>query len=78
MIFIYVVKRSTPLSQPKFPNGANSDILGVTKLNSPQRCTSGFAFNLCVHQNVPKFKKCLIIVAIENANSLLKQKILRL
>ena len=39
--------------EPKFTNGAISDILGVTKSNSPQRCTSGSAFNLCVLQNVP-------------------------
>ena len=40
--------------EPKFPTGANSDILGVTKSNSPQRCTSGSAFNLCVLQNRPQ------------------------
>ena len=54
-------------SEPKFPNRANSDILGVTKSNSPQRCTSGSAFNLCVLQNVTKSKKFVIIVALENA-----------
>ena len=53
--------------EPKFPTGANSDIRGVTKSNSPQRCTSGSAFNPCILKNVPKSKKCLIIVAIRNA-----------
>ena len=53
--------------EPKFPTGANSDILGVTKSNSPQRCTSGSALNPCVLKRVPKSKKCVIIVAIENA-----------
>ena len=36
--------------EPKFPTGANSDILGVSKSSSPQRCTSGSAFNPCVLQ----------------------------
>ena len=53
--------------EPKFPTGDNSDILGMTKSNSPQRCTSGSAL-ICVYfKNVPKPKKCVIIVAIENA-----------
>ena len=38
--------------EPKFPNGANSDILGLIISNSPQRCTSDSA----VRQNVPKSK----------------------
>ena len=46
------------------------DILGVTKSNSPQRCTFGSGFNLCVYfKNVHKSKKCVIKVAIENAKS---------
>ena len=49
------------------PTGANSDILSVTKSNSPQRCTSGSAFNSCVLQKRPKSNKCVIIVALENA-----------
>ena len=49
-------------SEAKIPTGANSDILGVAKSNSPQRCISGSAFNLCVASQ----KKCVIIVAIEN------------
>ena len=53
--------------EPKFPTGANLDILGVTIFNSPQRCTSGSALNLCVLKIVPKSKKCVIIMAIENA-----------
>ena len=53
--------------EPKLPTGANLDILGVTKSNSPQRCTSGSAFNLCVLKNVSKSKECVIVVAIENA-----------
>ena len=43
--------------EPKFPSGANSDILGVTKSNSPQRCMSGSAFNLCVLQKRPQVKE---------------------
>ena len=39
----------------------------MTKSYSPQRCTSGSALNLCVLQKVHKSKKCVIIVAIENA-----------
>ena len=39
----------------------------MTKSNSPQRCTSGSAFNLCVLQKRPKIKKCVTIKAIENA-----------
>ena len=50
-----------------FPNGANSDILGVTKSNSAQRCTSGSVFNLCVLQKRPQIKEIHIIVATENA-----------
>ena len=47
----------SPELEPKFRNGANSDILGVTKSNSPQRCTSGSAFNLCVLQERPQVKE---------------------
>ena len=43
--------------EPKFPNGVNSDIFGVTKPNSPQRCTSGSAFNLCVLKKRPQVKE---------------------
>ena len=43
--------------EPKFPTGANSDILGVTKSNSPQRCTSGSAFNVCVLKKRPQVKE---------------------
>ena len=53
--------------EPKFPTGANSDILSVTKSNSPQMCTSGSAFNLCVLHKRPKSKKWVNVVAIENA-----------
>ena len=53
--------------EPKFPTGANSYIFGVKKSNSPQRCTSGFAFNLCVLQKRPQVKEMYNYVAIENA-----------
>ena len=43
--------------EPKFPTGVNSDILGVTKSNSPQRCTSGSAFNPCALQKRPQVKE---------------------
>ena len=43
--------------EPKYHSGANSDILGITQLNSPQRCTSGSAFNLCVLQKRPQVKE---------------------
>ena len=53
--------------EAKLPTGAYSDILGLTKSNSPQRCTSGSAFSRVYFKNVPKSKKCLKIMAIENA-----------
>ena len=43
--------------EPKFPTGANSDILGVTISNSPQRCTSGSAFNPRVLEKRPQVKE---------------------
>ena len=51
--------------------GAYSDIHGVTKSNSPQRCTSGSAFNPCLLQKRPQVKEMrdYSIVAIENAKS---------
>ena len=40
----------------------------MTKSNSPQRCTSSSAFNLCVLKKTsPSKRKCVIVVAIENA-----------
>ena len=42
--------------EPKFPSEASSDILCVTKSNSPQRCTSVAGFNLCVLQKRPQVK----------------------
>ena len=44
----------------------------MTKSNSPQRCTSGSAFNLCVLQKRPQVKEMrdLIIVVIENTKLL--------
>ena len=53
--------------EAKLPNGAYSDILGLTKSNSPQRCTSGSAFSRVCFKDVPKSKTCLKIMAIENA-----------
>ena len=53
--------------EAKLPTGAYSEILGLTKSNSPQRCTSGSAFSRVYFKNVPKSKKCLKIMAIENA-----------
>ena len=43
--------------EPKYHSGANSDILDITQLNSPQRCTSGSAFDLCVLQKRPQVKE---------------------
>ena len=43
--------------EPKFPTGVDSDILGVTKSNSPHRCTSGSAFNLCLLKKRPQVKE---------------------
>ena len=43
--------------EPKFPTGAISDILGVTKSNSQQRCTSGYVFNPCVFRKRPQVKE---------------------
>ena len=53
--------------EPKYPSAANSNILGVAKSNTPQRCTSCSAFNPCVLQKRPQVNKYVIIVAIENA-----------
>ena len=51
----------SPELESKFPNEANWDILGLLnsdmmKSNSPQWCTSCFAFNLCVYTKVPHVK----------------------
>ena len=45
--------------EPKVPNGANSDIIGVTKSNSPQPTEwyFGSAFSRCVLQKRPQVKE---------------------
>ena len=53
--------------EPKFPTGANSDILGLTKSNPPQRVLLVLPSIRVYFKNVSKSKKCVIIVAIENA-----------
>ena len=53
--------------ETKFPTGAKSDILCV-KIKLPTDAYFRFCFQSCVYfKNVPKSKKCVIIVATENA-----------
>ena len=53
--------------EPKFPTGANSDILGVTKSTAHRGVLPVLPSIRVYFKNVPKSKKCVIIVAIENA-----------
>ena len=54
--------------EPNFPNGANSDILGQTKSKLPTEVYFRFCLqSVCTSKKSPSQKKCVIIVAIENA-----------